>query len=115
DPLGVLAEQDQNWFVPGSKPGCVIGGKTLSAWQGDTGLDQGSSCATIPGLSEPSEAQIDDTAGWRQSEFLDHFVPAADWPGCADAIGAFDCDGKRRIRLEPMPGYDEGGGLGWRG
>jgi hypothetical protein len=58
---------------------------------------------------------VDNFAGWTSSQFLEHFIPDSSWAGCAEEIGAFDCQGNRHIELKPMPDYEDNDGYGWEG
>jgi hypothetical protein len=51
---------------------------------------------------------------WNEA-FMAAFVPGASWSGCDDPSGARDCRGAAIGRIEPLPGFDESGGLGWSG
>ena len=88
---------------------------SLEQWQESTGFDTRSTCAAVPGLELPTQAEVEDFAGWRRPAFLAKFVPDPSWPGCSRGIGAFYCSGKQRRQIEPIAGYGENGGYGWRG
>lgn len=111
-----IQTMDDNWYVPESDPACKIHKSSLADWQASTGFDKNSSCAPVPGMSLPSQAEVDDVDKWTSDGFLDHFRPEANWPGCQAGVGAFDCgSGKLRVRFDAISGYSENGGLGWRG
>ncbi|MBW2529324.1 MAG: hypothetical protein JRI23_34425 [Deltaproteobacteria bacterium] len=111
----VITAMDHNWYVPETDPACSIDGRSLVEWQGATGFDAHSSCSAVPGLSLPSQGEVDDFDGWTDSSFLAHFVPDSEWEGCPQQIGAIRCDGSQRIEIEPIPDYPDNGGLGWTG
>ncbi len=107
---------DHNWYVPDSIPGCRIDGKSLVDWQSASGFDKNSSCAPIPGMSLPTQKEVDDFNAWTSQSFLDRFTPDSNWSGCADNIGAIDCaTGKLRVEFKPIAGYADNNGYGWRG
>jgi hypothetical protein len=111
----VISAMDHNWFVPGDDPACNIDGQALTDWQVATGLDAHSSCASVPGLSLPTDVEVADFDHWMDAGFLERFIPDAGWSGCQDQIGAFDCNGTQRVELEPISGYADNGGYGWSG
>jgi len=110
-----ISAMDHNWYVPDTGSECRIDGNTLSEWQAATGFDTNSSCASVPGLSQPTQVEVDDFDSWTSPDFLAHFIPDQGWAGCADQIGAFDCDGSWPVVIEPFPDYDDNGGYGWKG
>lgn len=111
----VITAMDFNAYVPDTDPQCNIDGQSLADWQTATGLDASSTCGAVPGMSLPTQGEVDDFDHWTDAGFLDRFIPDATWSGCQDEIGAFDCSGQLRIEFEPIPGYDDNNGYGWSG
>lgn len=111
----LLTVMDYNAYVPDDDPACGIAGMTLAAWQDATGLDAHSTCAAVPGLSVPTQAETTAPESWYDDAFLERFIPDAGWAGCEEGIGAFDCDGTPVTTLEPFDGYPDNGGYGWVG
>jgi len=114
DPADVAA-MDDNWYVPADVAGCRILGQSLADWTAASGFDGRSQCAAVPGLEEPTVDEAADFDSWTTPDFLSHFIPDAGWPGCAEGVGAFDCDGNRFIHFEPFDGYEDTDGYGWEG
>jgi hypothetical protein len=89
---------------------------TLEQWKSSTNRDTSSTCAAIPGVVMPTQAQAETFAQWTSSAFLDSFRPDPSWSGCSKKVGAIDClSGRPRVEFKPIEGYAENGGLGWAG
>ena len=105
---------DGQWYVGESAADCHFRDNLMSydleTWRAQTGFDQSSVCAPIPGFG--AFATGIPTAAW-DATFMAAFVPPDAWSACDAPIGAFDCDGQRSgPPLEPQSGLD---GLGWPG
>lgn len=105
---------DGQWYVGESAADCHFRDNLMSydleTWRAQTGFDQSSVCAPIPGFG--AFATGIPTAAW-DSAFMAAFVPPDAWSACDAPIGAFDCDAQRSgPPLEPQSGLD---GLGWPG
>lgn len=107
-------QTERNVYAPGPAGQCTIDAEgmlvDLAGWQ--TGFDQDplSRCEPVPGPSVP--AQIGSTRDWDAAGLLEAVVPDADWSGCADPVGAYDCDGEPLAA--GLPAFDDIG-HGWPG
>ncbi len=111
-----VTAMNDNWYVEETNPGCRILGQTLAEWQASSSHDSRSSCGSIPGMSNPSAADIGNVDVWNTNAFQSHFVPDPSWSGCAAGIGAFDCNGKQHIEFEPFTDFSsDNDGYGWAG
>lgn len=81
----------------------------LAGWQA-TGQDGRSRCEVVPMPAIPG--MLGSTRDWDESNLLDLAVPDATWGGCADPVGAFDCDGQPLAA--GLPPFDDIG-HGWEG
>ncbi|MCH9684219.1 MAG: hypothetical protein K0V04_22490 [Deltaproteobacteria bacterium] len=103
----------RNVYVRGPAGTCTIqadgGALDLPGWQA-LGQGRGSRCEAVPGLEVPAE--IGSTRTWDEDGLIEAATPSARWTGCADAVGARDCDGQPLAdRLPMFPGF----GHGWLG
>ncbi len=112
----VVTAMNDNWYVEEGIAGCSVLGQTLAEWQASSPHDSRSSCGSIPGMSNPSAADIGNVDVWNTNAFQSHFVPDPSWSGCAAGIGAFDCNGKQHIEFEPFTDFSsDNDGYGWAG
>ena len=106
-----ITSSNSNWF--GNDSNALLEGKTLPVWRSTYGFDLASSTGDTPGVAIPNSTW-DDPRTWKQSAFLDHFIPDTSWTGNsgANTPGAFDSVGNRLgYSIQAFPGY----GLGWPG
>ncbi|MEM9455041.1 MAG: right-handed parallel beta-helix repeat-containing protein [Myxococcota bacterium] len=81
----------------------------LAGWQA-TGQDGRSRCEVVP--MPPLPAMPGSTRVWDDDNVLDLAIPEATWGGCADPVGAFDCDGQPLAA--GLPPFEDIG-HGWEG
>lgn len=112
---GDVTAMDHNWYVPANNPDCRILGQSLAEWTSQSGFDSHSQCSDVSGIDEPTVEEAADFDSWTTPEFLSNFIPDVGWEGCAEQIGAFDCDGNQYIEFVPFDTYDDNDGYGWEG
>jgi hypothetical protein len=117
-PQAALGTIGDNWYGPTAAAQtdvCVfsVDGSDLDFTQWTmAGFDPDSACDAIPGVAIPA---LDDVATWTDDELAQSLSPNATWAGCADAPGAFSCDGVRwSPHVAPLPTAPDDG-QGWRG